>query len=276
MDIRSQDYLEKLNFYYAEIRKITDFEPEIALVLGSGLGVFAEQVEVETIIPYHALPGFPVSTVSSHKGRFIFGHVAGHRVAVMQGRVHYNEGYTMDDVVLPTRLLGMLGAKKIILTNAAGGIKEGLFPGAFVALTDQISCFVPSPLIGNKDALGTRFPDMTDVYSPTLRGKLHAVAESLSIPLFDGVYLQTSGPNYESPAEIKMYAMLGADLVGMSTACEAIAARHMGMEICGISLVSNLAAGISKTPLTHREVEEAGAAAAKTFVRLLTAFLNEI
>lgn len=269
--------MEKLNRCYNAVRAITDFQPEVALVLGSGLGGFADQVAVETIIPYHTLPDFPVSTVAGHSGRFVFGTVAGVRVAVMQGRVHYYEGYSMEDVVLPIRLLGMLGAKKLILTNSAGGIKQGLFPGAFVALTDHISCFVPSPLIGkNKETLGPRFPDMSAVYSPTLRNKLHAVADALHIPLFDGVYLQTSGPNYETPAEIKLFATLGADVVGMSTACEAIAARHMDMEVCGISLVSNLAAGISESPLSHKEVQDAGMAAAESFLLLLTDFIRAL
>ncbi len=261
---------KKLLNCYDSARKHTDFNPETALILGSGLGGFADQVRVESVLDYGDIEGFPVSTVAGHKGRFLFGYVDEVPVVVMQGRVHYYEGYSMTDVVLPTRLMGMLGAKILFLTNAAGGIQEGMKAGDFMLITDQISDFVPSPLIGeNIDELGKRFPDMSAIYDKDLQEVVRGAARTLGIPLKEGIYLQFGGPNYESPAEIRMAKTLGADAVGMSTACEAIAAAHMGIKVCGISCISNLAAGISPHPLSHAEVQKTADRVAPLFQDLI-------
>lgn len=268
---------EQLDACFAFVKERVSFQPEIALVLGSGLGGFADKIEVKETLPYAEIPGFPVSTVAGHAGRFVFGYCDGVPVAVMQGRVHMYEGYTPQEAVLPIRLLHMLGAKVLFLTNAAGGIQPGMHAGEFMLITDQISSFVPSPLRGqNLDVLGVRFPDMSEVYSRRLNQIIRKIAVNAEIPLKEGVYIQTAGPAYESPAEIRMFRMLGADAVGMSTAIEAIAARHCGMEICGVSCISNLAAGISPHPLTHEEVKEAGDKAAPQFEQLVRQALTEI
>ena len=268
---------EQLDACFAFVKERISFQPEIALVLGSGLGGFADKIEVKETLPYAEIPGFPVSTVAGHAGRFVVGYCDGVPVAVMQGRVHMYEGYTPQEAVLPVRLLHMLGAKVLFLTNAAGGIQPGMHAGEFMLITDQISSFVPSPLRGqNLDALGVRFPDMSEVYSRRLNQIIRKIAVNAEIPLKEGVYIQTAGPAYESPAEIRMFRMLGADAVGMSTAIEAIAARHCGMEICGVSCISNLAAGISPHPLTHEEVKEAGDKAAPQFEQLVRQALTEI
>ena len=246
------------------------FPPEIALVLGSGLGAFADKIDVKQTLDYAEIPNFPVSTVAGHAGRFVFGNCDGVPVAVMQGRVHMYEGYTPQEAVLPLRLLRLLGAKTLFLTNAAGGIQQGMHAGDFMLITDQISSFVPSPLRGaNIDSLGVRFPDMSEIYSKRLNKIIRKIAVNEDLPLKEGVYVQTAGPAYESPAEIRMFRMLGADAVGMSTAIEAIAARHCGMEVCGISCISNLAAGISPHPLTHEEVKECADKAAPQFEKLV-------
>lgn len=268
---------EKLLNCYNSVREKTDFVPQVALILGSGLGDYAESIQVESILDYHDIEGFPVSTVPGHKGRFIFGYVKDVPVVIMQGRVHYYEGYSMTDVVLPTRLMGMLGAKVLFLTNASGGIQDGMQVGDLMLINGQISSFVPSPLIGeNLDELGTRFPDMSDIYRKELREIIKDTAKELDISLKEGVYIQFTGPNYESPQEIKMARIIGADAVGMSTACEAIAANHMGMKVCGISCVSNLAAGISPNPLTHAEIQEAADKVAPLFKALITESIGNI
>ncbi len=252
------------------IRAVTAFSPEIGIILGSGLGAFAEKLRKVAEISYRDIEGFPVSTVSGHEGKFIFGYLAEVPVICMQGRVHYYEGYTMSDVVMPVRLMKLLGAKAVILTNAAGGISEKLRAGDLMLINDHISSFVPSPLIGaNVDELGTRFPDMSRVYDEELSCVIRDTARALSVDLKEGVYVQTSGPNYESPAEIRMYSVLGADAVGMSTACEAVAATHAGLRVCAISCISNLAAGISKNPLSHEEVKETADRTAPVFRALL-------
>lgn len=258
------------------VRKQTDFVPKIAIVLGSGLGSFADEVETEKCVDYADIPGFPKSTVAGHKGRFVFGFLRNMPVVLMQGRIHYYEGYTMHEVVLPIRLMRLLGAEILFLTNAAGGIRETLRPGDLMLLTGQISSFVPSPLVGpNLDELGVRFPDMSQIYDPSLASVVSACAKQANIPLKTGVYLQACGPNYESPEEIRMFGLLGADAVGMSTACEAIAAVHAGMRVCGISCITNLAAGISDTPLSHREVQDTANRAAQQFHALLLSAVPE-
>lgn len=262
---------DKLRRCYHSVREKISFEPQVALILGSGLGDYADSIQVEPMLDYHEIEGFPVSTVLGYKGRFVFGYIQNLPVVIMQGRVHYYEGYDMQDVVLPTRLMGMLGAKVLFLTNAAGGIQEGMQVGDFMLITGHISSFVPSPLAGpNIEELGTRFPDMSEVYKKDLQEVIRNTAKANNIPLKEGVYVQTSGPNYETPEEIQMYKIFGADAVGMSTACEAMAANHMGMRVCGISCISNLAAGISKNPLTHAEIQETADRVAPMFKKLIT------
>lgn len=262
---------EKLVKCYEYCRDKVNFIPKVALVLGSGLGNYARNVKVVAEIPYSEIEGFPVSTVAGHDGRFLFGYIEEVPVVLMKGRVHYYEGYSMQDVVLPIRLMKMLGAEILFLTNASGGIKKGFSAGDFMLITDQIASFVPSPLIGkNLDELGPRFPDMSEVYNKDLQEIIRETAKEEQIPLQEGVYLQFTGPNYESPAEVRLAGILGADAVGMSTACEAIAANHMGMKICGISCISNLACGISEAPLNHEEVQKTADEKAPLFERLVT------
>lgn len=259
--------LEKIIKY---IKTLTDFEPKIALILGSGLGDFAKEIEIVTTIPYSDIPDFPISTVPGHKGQFVFGYIGKTPIVIMQGRVHYYEGYPISDVVLPTRIMKLLGAEVLFLTNAAGGINPDFSAGNLMLISDHISNFIPSPLIGkNIEELGTRFPDMSEVYSTELRNIVKETAKKHNIDLKSGVYIQLTGPNFETPAEIRMCRALGADAVGMSTACEAMAARHMGMKIVGVSVISNMAAGISKNPLTHEEVQETADKTAPIFKKLI-------
>lgn len=267
----------KLQGCLKSVREKTDFKPEIALVLGSGLGGYADEIEVVDTIEYKDIEGFPVSTVSGHKGRFVFGYVNGVPVVIMQGRVHYYEGYPMTDVVLPARLMGLMGAKILFLTNASGGINKDFHAGDFMLIRDHISSFVPSPLIGaNIEELGPRFPDMSDVYRRELRDVIKETADKEGIALQEGVYMQLTGPAYESPAEVMMCRTLGADAVGMSTACEAVAANHMGLKVCGISCITNMACGITKEPLSHAEVQETADRVAPLFKRLITACITEL
>ena len=239
------------------VREVTNFTPEIGIVLGSGLGDFARLVDRKAEVSYASLPGFPVSTVAGHAGKLIFGYVRAVPVVVMQGRVHYYEGYSMNEVVAPIRLMGLLGARKLLLTNAAGGVNTSFIPGDLMLITDHISAFVPSPLRGeNPQELGPRFPDMSRVYDKEMGRAVLEAGEKLGESLQQGVYLQWQGPNYETPAEIRMFRTLGADAVGMSTVCEAIAARHMGLRVCAISCITNMACGILPQPLSHEEVQQ--------------------
>ncbi|GLB32692.1 purine nucleoside phosphorylase [Lacrimispora amygdalina] len=271
------DVYEKLLSCLKSVREKTDFVPEVALILGSGLGEYAEEIEVAATIDYKDIEGFPVSTVAGHKGRFIFGYVNKVPVVIMQGRVHYYEGYPMTDVVLPTRLMGLMGAKILFLTNASGGVNKEFKPGDFMLLKDHIATFVPSPLIGaNIGELGTRFPDMSDIYRKELRAVIKEAAKEEGIELQEGVYLQLTGPAYESPAEVQMCRILGADAVGMSTACEAVAANHMGMKVCGISCITNMACGIIDQPLSHVEVQETADRVAPLFKKLITASITKL
>lgn len=261
----------KLINCYESIKDQIPFTPKVALVLGSGLGNYADSMKIVSEIDYKDIKDFPISTVLGHAGKFIFGHVGEVPVVCMKGRVHYYEGYPIQDVVLPTRLMKLMGAEILFLTNASGGINKDYKAGDFMLITDQIAIFAPNPLIGaNIDELGTRFPDMSNVYNADLNETIRAAAKDNNIVLKEGVYAQLTGPSFESPADVKALGILGADAVGMSTVVEAIAANHMGMKICGISCVCNLAAGISPNPLTHEEVQEAGAAAAPLFEKLVT------
>ena len=262
---------EKLMQCVEAVRKVTDFQPKVAITLGSGLGDYASNIRVVSEISYSEIKGFPVSTVPGHAGKFIFGYVDDVPVVCMKGRVHYYEGYPITDVVLPARLMRKLGAEVLFLTNASGGINHAFKAGDLMLITDQISCFVPNPLMGpNDDDLGTRFPDMSTVYRKDLQDIIRMAAKGNGIPLQEGVYCQLTGPSFESPAEIRALRTMGADAVGMSTVVEAIAANHMGMKVCGISCISNLAAGMTDQPLNHIEVQEAADKAAPLFAKLVT------
>lgn len=262
---------EKLDGCVKAIREKTDFVPKVALVLGSGLGNYAQNIKIEKEISYREIPGFPVSTVPGHDGKFIFGYVGETPVVCMKGRVHYYEGYPISDVVLPARTMLKLGAEILFLTNASGGINYDFAAGDLMLITDHISCFAPNPLIGpNEDSLGLRFPDMSEVYKKDLQEVIRTTAKEHDIDLKEGVYCQFTGPSFESPAEIKMLRSMGVSAVGMSTVVEAIAANHMGARVCGVSCISNLAAGMSENPLTHEEVQEAADKAAIKFELLVT------
>ena len=262
---------ERLLKCYQCFKDKINFKPEVALVLGSGLGDYADTIRVEAVLDYHDIEGFPVSTVSGHKGRFVFGYVGDVPVVIMQGRVHYYEGYSMEDVVLPTRLMKMMGARVLFLTNASGSVNYDYKAGDFMMITDQISNFVPSPLIGpNEEMLGERFSDMSEIYRRDLCEIIRGAAADLQIPLQEGTYIQLSGPNFETPHEVKMCRILGGDAVGMSTACEAIAANHMGMKVCGISCISNLGCGMTDQPLSAEEVKETADRVAPLFKQLIT------
>jgi len=261
---------EMLQNCYESIKEKVDFKPEIAIVLGSGLGDYADEIKIEKVLSYSEIEGFPTSTISGHKGQFVFGYEGEVPVVIMQGRVHFYEGYLMDQVVLPIRLMHMMGASTLFLTNAAGGINERYQAGDFMMIDDHISSFIPSPLLGaNIDELGTRFPDMSDVYDKDMRAIIRETAKELSIKLQEGVYVQFTGPAYETPAEIRMARSIGADAVGMSTVCEAIAANHAGMKICGISCITNMASGILDAPLNHTEVKETADRVATQFKKLV-------
>ena len=262
---------EKLMGCYDSIKEKIPFTPKVALILGSGLGDYADGYSAEGMIDYHEIQGFPVSTVPGHKGRFIFTNIEGTPVVMMQGRVHYYEGYSISDVVLPVRLMRLMGAEILFLTNAAGGVNFDFAAGDFMLIRDQISSFVPSPLIGpNMDQLGPRFADMSHIYDEDLQQIIRDSAAAMNLSLKEGVYLQLTGPAYESPAEVRMCRILGADAVGMSTACEAVAANHMGYKICGISCISNLACGMTDQPLSHKEVQETADRVAPLFKELVT------
>lgn len=268
---------EKLMKCYESFKKKVNFTPEVALILGSGLGDYADDIKVEAELDYHELDGFPVSTVPGHQGKYIFGYVGEVPVVCMKGRVHYYEGYDISDVVLPVRLMKLMGAKVLFLTNAAGGINSSFKAGDFMLIKDHISSLIPSPLIGaNIDELGVRFPDMSNVYDTKLQKVIRRTAALNDIDIQEGVYIQLTGPNYETPAEVRMCRALGADAVGMSTACEAVAANHMGMMICGISCISNMASGISPNPLSHVEVQEVADRVAPLFKKLVTESIKDI
>lgn len=268
---------QKLLSCYDCLKKRIKFTPKVALVLGSGLGEYAETIQIVASLNYSDIIDFPVSTVAGHRGRFVFGYIEEVPVVIMQGRIHYYEGYEIEDVVLPIRLMKLMGAEILFLTNSAGGVNPEFEAGDFMLIKDQISSFVPSPLIGeNIDSLGTRFPDMSHIYDLELQQLIRESAQKLDICLREGIYLQFTGPNYESPAEVRMARLLGADAVGMSTAVEAIAANHMGMRICGVSFISNLGCGMTDEPLTHEQVKEAADMAAPYFKKLITLVVTSI
>lgn len=255
--------------------KLKGVQAQTGIILGSGLGKFAqESLEEQLRIPYEDIPGFPRSTVDGHEGSFVFGKIGATRVLCMAGRFHFYEGYSMEQLVLPIRVMAELGVKTLIVTNAAGGINPFFEVGTLMLITDHINFMGTNPLIGpNYNSLGTRFPDMSSAYDPGLIARAEAVARSHNIDVRKGVYLATSGPSYETPAEIKAFGAMGADAVGMSTVPEVIAARHAGMKVLGISCITNKAAGLSETPLSHREVKETANRAKEEFACLLENFI---
>lgn len=255
----------------------TRLRPRVAVVLGSGLGAFGDELEAARAIPYARIPGFPRSTAVGHAGRLVIGKAGGVPVAAMQGRVHFYEGYTAGQVIFPMRVLARMGVRAVILTNAAGGINRNFSPGALVVIRDHINLMGANPLAGPNDPrFGPRFPDMTGAYSPAFREIARREAARLGSELREGVYAAVSGPSYETPAEIAYLEKIGADLVGMSTVPEVIAARHMGLEVLGISCVTNLAAGISGRPLSHDEVLETGERVAAQLIALLRAVIPRL
>lgn len=261
---------ERVEHAARTIRARSQTEPRVALVLGSGLGGFADGLAEATVIPYDEIPGFARSTVEGHAGRLVLGEIEETPVAVMQGRFHYYEGYSFEEVTFPIRVLAMLGARALVLTNAAGGINNAFSQGSLMVITDHINMMGANPLRGpNDDRFGPRFPDMTEVYDADFRRIVAEEARALGIELRHGVYAAMAGPSYETPAEIRMLRILGADAVGMSTVPEAIVARHMGMRVLGISCITNMAAGILNQPINHEEVMETGERVREQFTQLL-------
>jgi len=253
------------------------FEPRIAMVLGSGLGNLGSLMDITAEVPYADIPGFPVSSVMGHAGKYLFGYLDGVPLVCMQGRVHFYEGYRPEEVVLPVRVMGMVGAKKLLLTNAAGSLDPEMETPTMMLITDHILSFAHNPLIGpNIDELGTRFPDMSHVYDPALCDILRQSAARQGLKLCEGVYVQLTGPSFETPSEVRMLGQLGGSAVGMSTACEAVAARHMGLRVCGISCISNKGAGISSTPLSHEEVFAAGQFMEASMTALVRGAIQEL
>lgn len=265
------------------VRQRAGVAPRVGIILGSGLGGFASQVKEAVAIPYAEIPHFPQSTVVGHSGKLVLGNIGGVPVAVMQGRVHAYEGYAMEQVTFPARVLGLLGCAKLIVTNAAGGIRADIPPGSLVAISDQINLTGHNAALGPNEerfaciaGAGQRFFDMTMAYSPELRKLAKDEAARQGVPLSEGVYIAVLGPSYETPAEIRAFRTLGADLVGMSTVHEVIIARHMGIEVLGISLVTNMAAGISGEVIQHEEVMDIGRRVEGQFTGLLTALVPQI
>ena len=256
--------------------KIKDFQPEIGIILGSGLGDFADGFE-SIIIPYNDIPGFEKSNVQGHKGQLVFAQINGKKVVMMQGRYHFYEGYSMQTVTFPVKVMKKLGVKTLIITNAAGAVTTEFTPGDLMLITDHINFMGTNPLIGkNDETLGTRFPDMSEVYSKELILKAEEIAQKLNINYQKGVYAATTGPSYETPSEVKMFRMLGANAVGMSTAPEAIVANYCGLKILGISCLTNYASGVSETPLNHQEVIDTANRVKESFKNLLSEILKSI
>ncbi len=250
--------------------------PDVAVVLGSGLGDFADKPSGAIEVSYGALPHWPMSSVVGHAGKLVFGNVAGKRVAVLSGRVHFYEGHTLGTVVFATRVMARLGVKSIILTNAAGGINTNFSEGALMVIDDHINLLGSNPLIGsNDDGFGPRFPDMTEVYSKRLRDIADAAAKARGIEVNHGIYVALHGPSYETPAEVRFLRTIGADAVGMSTVPEAVAARHMGMQVLGVSCITNMAAGMRK-PLNHAEVMETARRVRGSFMSLLEGVIEKV
>ena len=261
----------------AAVRERSDLVPEVGIVLGSGLGGLADDLEDAVAIPFADLPGWPAATAPGHVGRLLLGRLAGRPVVMLQGRLHLYEGNDPGLVVQPVLLFRQLGAGVVVLTNAAGGLDPSFGPGTLMVMTDHINLTGRTPLLGpNADEYGPRFNDMTDAWSPRLRARLHAAGRAEGVALTEGVYIGLTGPSYETPAEVRMLAGLGGHAVGMSTVLECIAARWVGLEVCGVSLVTNAGAGYTGAPLTHEEVLESGAVAGPRLARVIRRFLHEL
>jgi len=259
------------------IRQKSSRAPQVGIVLGSGLGEFAGTIAEPTVLPYADIPHFKSGSVAGHSARLVLGRIGRTAIAVLQGRIHYYEGHEIGDVVFPVRVLAKLGVQSLLLTNAAGGLNPEFRPGDMMVIRDHINLMGVNPLRGgNDERLGPRFPDMSAVYDPAFQEVLAAGLAEIGRPALRGIYLALSGPSYETPAEIRMMAALGADAVGMSTVPEAIAARHMGLRVAGLSCISNLAAGISNRTLTHQEVLETGEKVKGDFIRLLTQVIPQL
>ena len=257
--------------------RLGDFRPEVLLILGSGLGSLGDQVEQPLVVPYAQVPHMKRSTAPDHKGQFVFGRLSGRNVAVMQGRLHTYEGWSFADVSYPVRVLRLLGAKTLLVTNAAGAVNTAFSAGDIMMITDHIKLFGVSPLCGaNLDEFGPRFPDVSAVYTPALRKAAREAAQALEIPLREGVYMYVPGPQFETPAEVRMARILGADAVGMSTVPETIVAAHCGMQVLGFTLCTNMAAGVLDQPLSGEEVLEAAEAARPRFTSLVKACLERV
>lgn len=257
-------------------KRLNGFVPQVLLILGSGLGALGDEVENPIVIPYDEVPHMKHSTAPDHKGRFVFGQLSGRNVAVMQGRLHAYEGWSFADAAYPVRVLRLLGAETMIVTNAAGAVNTAFEVGDIMLITDHIKFFAASPLTGpNVEEFGPRFPDMSHVYTPALQEVANGAAKELGIRLQEGVYMYFPGPQYETPAEIRAARILGADAVGMSTVPESIVAAHCGMKVLGFTLCTNMAAGVLDQPLTGEEVIEAGKAAAPRFAALVKACLKQ-
>jgi purine-nucleoside phosphorylase len=273
----SATYLERVDAAAAAIREQAGPVPDVAVVLGSGLGDFAHRLAGATTIPYGDLPHWPASNVIGHAGTLVVGTLAGKRVAALSGRVHFYEGHDLRTVSFAARVMGRLGVKVLILTNAAGGINPALTPGTLMVMDDHINLLGSNPLVGpNEDAFGPRFPDMSEVYSTRLRGLADAVARAQGIAIGHGVYVAVHGPSYETPAEIRAFRTLGADAVGMSTVPEAIVARHMGVEVLGLSCITNAAAGVLPQPLNHDEVMDVARRVRDAFAALLEGIIGRL
>jgi purine-nucleoside phosphorylase len=274
--IRPVDQPARLDALEAAVRKRSDLVPELGIVLGSGLGGLADDVEEAVAIPFADLPGWPPATAPGHHGRLLLGRLAGRPVVMLQGRLHLYEGNDVGLVVQPVLLFARLGAKTVILTNAAGGLDPSFGPGTLMVIRDHLNMTGHNPLLGpNADAIGPRFPDLTEAWSPRLRTAMHAAGEAEGVDMAEGIYVALTGPSYETPAEVRMYAGLGGHAIGMSTALECIAARWAGLEVCGVSLVTNAGAGYSGEPLTHEEVLAAGATAGPILGRIIRRFIAD-
>ncbi len=265
-----ENLLQKINESTEFLKSQFDFAPEVGLILGSGLGILADTIENPIKIPYETIPNFPVSTVEGHAGQFVVGDLEGRKVIAMQGRFHYYEGYTMSEVTFPVRVMAALGVKNLLVTNAAGGVNTAYIPGDLMLITDHINFAGTNPLIGkNYDELGPRFPDCSEIYNKDLNDKVKEIAKKLNLRMQEGVYMMNSGPTYETPAEVRMARIIGADAVGMSTVTEAVVARHAGIKVTGISCITNMAAGILDQPLHHGEVVETANMVKKAFMELV-------
>lgn len=273
----AETYYARLESCVKQIEEKTDFKPEVVLVLGTGLGNYVHSLDVKMTIQYKEIEGWPKATAPEHAGNLIFAEYNGVKLAVMQGRLHTYEGYSADEVVIPLRVLHMLGAETAILTNAVGSLNEEFRVGDFVCVEDQISSFISSPLIGeNIDELGERFVGMTDVFDKDMRNAVLKIGEENNIPVHSGVYLQVTGPQYETPAEIRMYRSLGADTIAMSLADEVLAASHMNMKICAINCISNMAAGMEEEGFSEGSIEESMNGMSEYFRILINGLLDTL